>query len=443
MILLWLFSIIFIGASTFLGIHLGIPLTVVLALFSAFILKHGKSAEELRMYIKEGCIKAAIVARILVMIGVNTSLWLSSGCIAGIIHYGSQFIAPDFFLLMCFLLCAMLSFMLGSAFATTATMGIIMYIVGCAGGVPPAMTAGAIISGIFVGDRCSPIASSLVLLASLNGVPHRDALRIVIKTSAIPILLSSAAYAILSQFVPADTSSLSRLKILEETFTITPIVLLPAAALLCSSLLRLRTLLTLCASIAAAIPLALFSQGAEPMWLINSILNGFRLPESHSLYGVMRGGGITPMLSPIYILMVSCSIAVIIEKGGVLSLHFKALLRSAKTRTSLYIRSVIIGTASAAIGCNQTVSIVTTSTLMNVPYRRAGFRNEDRLRDVSFASVVMSVIVPWTLAVSVPLSMLSFKGLSYMPYMFFIIICPIYNLLYTIFTPAQNPRRHP
>ena len=431
-----------IGISTFTGVHLGIPLSAVLVLFSVFVLKHGKSTKDLRAYIKGGCIKAAIVARILIMIGINTSLWLSSGCIAGIIHYGAQFIAPQLFLPMTFLLCASLSFMLGSAFATTATMGIIMYIIGCAGGVPPAMTAGAVISGVFVGDRCSPVASSLVLLSSLNGVPHDTAFMIVLRTTLTPLLLASAAYALLSHFFPANMSALARLGLLESSFTISPIVLLPAAALLLSSLLKFRTLWTLCASIAAAVPIALFFQNAEPAWLINSILNGFRLPETHPLYGVVRGGGIIPMLSPIYILLVSCSLAAIIEKGGVLSLHFKALLRSAKTRTSLYIRSVVIGTASAAIGCNQTVSIVTTSTLMNVPYRRAGFANDDRLRDVSFASVVMSVIVPWTLAVSVPLSMLSFKGLSYMPYMFFIIICPIYNLLWTFTKQADEKNRN-
>ena len=109
------------------------------------------------------------------------------------------------------------------------------------------------------------------------------------------------------------------------------------------------------------------------------------------------------MLSAIYILIISCSLASLIEKGGVLSLRFRALLRTSKRRNSLYLKSVIIGTAAAAIGCNQTVSIVTTSTLMDAPYKRAKVNNEEKLRDISFASVMMSVVVPWTLAVSVPI----------------------------------------
>lgn len=423
-----------------MGFYLGFPLTAVLFMFSVYVTIHGRGKGELVGYYMEGFSKALIVARMLILIGINTSLWLSSGCIAGIIHYGAQFILPNFFLPICFLLCAGLSFMLGSAFATTATMGIITYIIGCAGGVPPAMTAGAIISGVFVGDRCSFVASSLILLSSLNDVPHRRAFEIAVKTSTIPMVISVLGYALLSHFCPLDISALSRLGVLDKTFRIAPIVLLPALFLLFSCLLKLRTLVTLCASIAAAVFLALFYQGTPLYTLLLSMLKGFRLPPTHELYSVVRGGGALPMLSAIYILIISCSLASLIEKGGVLSLRFRALLRTSKRRNSLYLKSVIIGTAAAAIGCNQTVSIVTTSTLMDAPYKRAKVNNEEKLRDISFASVMMSVVVPWTLAVSVPLSMLSFKGLSYMPFMFFIISGPIYNFLWS-FSKAANRKR--
>ena len=110
-----------------MGFYLGFPLTAVLFMFSVYVTIHGRGKGELVGYYMEGFSKALIVARMLILIGINTSLWLSSGCIAGIIHYGAQFILPNFFLPICFLLCAGLSFMLGSAFATTATMGIITY----------------------------------------------------------------------------------------------------------------------------------------------------------------------------------------------------------------------------------------------------------------------------------------------------------------------------
>lgn len=439
---LWTFSIVLVGASTFKGFYLGFPLTAVLLMFSLYVIRHGKSKESLTDYYKEGCSKALIVARILILIGMNTSLWLSSGCIAGIIHYGAQFILPNFFLPTCFLLCAALSFMLGSAFATTATMGIITYIIGCAGGVPSAMTAGAIISGVFVGDRCSFVASSLILLGSINDVPHRSAFAITVKTSFIPMAVSVLGYVLLSHFCPLDISALSRLNVLDKTFRITPIVLLPALILLLSCMLKLRTITTLCVSIATAVPLALFYQDTPVNVLLLSMLNGFRLPPTHELYSVVRGGGVLPMVRAIYILIISCSLAALIERGGVLSLRFRALLRTSKSRTSLYLKSVIIGTAAAAIGCNQTVSVVTTSTLMDTAYKRANVGKEEKLRDISFAAVIMSVVVPWTLAVSVPLSMLSFKGLSYMPYMFFIISGPIYNFLWT-FSKTANKRRTP
>ncbi|MEG0091616.1 MAG: Na+/H+ antiporter NhaC family protein, partial [Oscillospiraceae bacterium] len=395
----WIISLGLIMYSAVKKIYIGYTLTVVLLIFCGVCLKNGKTYADLKLYFDDGIKKGLIVSKMLIFIAINTSMWMASGCIATLLFYSTKVIIPSLFLPICFLICGAFSLLLGSAFATAATIGVIVYIIGCAGGANPAMVAGAVISGIYVGDRASPISSSLVLLATVNEVEHSDAVAMSIKTMVAPIVITALAFAPFSLANPISITGLSQFETLKASFNISVIAVLPAVALLVACAFKAKIKSCLIISIAVAIPIAMFSQGLNVMDIVIYALKGFVLPEADPLYKIVRGGGLIPMMKTIYILLVSCSLAAVIQMGGVLSPKIETYLSAPTKRVAIYIKSCVVGLLTTAIGSNQTVSIVMTSQLMENSYKNSGFSNMHRTQDISFASVLLSVIPPWSLTV--------------------------------------------
>ena len=140
---------------------------------------------------------------IFLLIGMLTGVWRISGTIPLLIDKALSFIEPDFFFLWCFLLCAGLSTLLGTSFGTVSTLGVICMLMARAAGIDEVLAGGAILSGVYVGDRCSPMSSSAALVCAITGTELYANLRAMFRSGLIPLLLTSAGYALLSLLAPA------------------------------------------------------------------------------------------------------------------------------------------------------------------------------------------------------------------------------------------------
>ena len=128
-----------------------------LSLFFGLGLRRGFGVRQLcGMAWKKGR-ESLIVIPVFLLIGTVTALWRASGTISFFLYYGLRGIAPGLFLLTAFLLSAALSFALGTSYGVTGTAGIVLITLARSGGVSTALAAGAILSGAYFGDRCSPM----------------------------------------------------------------------------------------------------------------------------------------------------------------------------------------------------------------------------------------------------------------------------------------------
>jgi NhaC family Na+:H+ antiporter len=108
-----------------------------------------------------------IVVGILLIIGMLTASWRAGGTILFFVYYGMKLITPRLFIVLTFALCSLLSYAIGTSFGVAGTMGVIFMALARSGGANEILTAGAVMSGIYFGDCCSPAASSMALTASL------------------------------------------------------------------------------------------------------------------------------------------------------------------------------------------------------------------------------------------------------------------------------------
>nr|WP_278280926.1 Na+/H+ antiporter NhaC family protein [Clostridium sp. DSM 8431] len=70
---------------------------------------------------------------------------------------------PQYFILFAFLLCSAMSFITGTSFGTVGTMGIVCMTIAKSLDINTVIVGGAIISGLYFGDRCSPNVVNLAI----------------------------------------------------------------------------------------------------------------------------------------------------------------------------------------------------------------------------------------------------------------------------------------
>lgn len=355
------------------------------------------------------------------LIGVMTALWRAAGTIPVVVLYASGLIRPSVFLVMTFLLNCGLSFMTGTSFGTSATMGVICAAVGKTMGVSPVLTGGAVLSGAFFGDRCSPVSTSALLVATLTKTDIYNNIQRMLKTAFVPFFMTAAIYLIIGFEIPGEGSPPDLEALFSRTFRLSPVALLPAAVILLLAVLRVQVKLAMGVSILAAVPICLFVQGMSVPELLWTAVAGF-YPADLKVAAMVSGGGVAAMIKVAGIVCLSSSYSEIFKETGLLDgLKKKVdeISRSTDSFTAVLVTSILSG----MISCNQTLTIILTHQLCSDEYT-------DRRQfavDIEDTAVVVSPLVPWSIAGNVPLAVVG-APTSALLTSFYLIILPLYRL---------------
>ena len=406
--------LLLVGAAVF-GLYLGWALMAGAILFTLDAKRHGRTWEQVGNMLAQGLKKAWIVVQVLLVIGLLTASWISCGAIPCLVRLGALVIRPHVFLICTFWLCAVMSFLLGTSFGTANTMGVVMMTLARAGGVSLPMTAGAILCGIYVGDRCSPRSSSLLLLSTLTETELYDNVGMTIRSMLVPFVAASGGYLLCSVLSPLSAASTGLGEQLEAGFNLSPVVLLPTVVVFVLCLMRKPVKLAMAVSVILACLLAVFFQRIPALELAKTLVFGYHLPETEPLSMILHGGGLSSMVTSIVIVTSSCAIAGIVE-GTDLTARLGGRTGGGHLKT--YQKTLVTGFVTAAIGCNQTIAIVLTHAVRKDAYQTLG--NQAFARDMSFAGTLAPVLVPWCIAAYTPTSQLDVHGLGWMPFAFWL-----------------------
>lgn len=405
-----------------LGLSLVPALLFGLGLFTALGLTRGHSLRALAVMAFAKGRTSLIVVSVFLVIGMVTSLWRASGTIAFFLYHGLRIISPPLFLLIAFLLSALLSFLLGSSFGVVGTCGVILITMARSGGVDPLITAGAILSGAYFGDRCSPMSSCAMLVAACTGTKLYRNIREMLKTAALPTLLTTAAFAALSVRNPISSVNAEVLSALSEQFSLHWTVLLPAVILLALCLFRFPVKWAMAASAAAAFLLAVLLQGMTPADALRTALLGYR-PAHEGLRQILSGGGLISMLSSgLVVFLTSLYIGILEGIHALDTAHSR--VEQLTTKLGLFPGAVLTSLILAAVFCNQSATILMGEQLLSRSYRQQGASPTELAMDIANSGVVIAPLIPWNIALSVPLSMLD-VGIGAVPWCILLYLIPL------------------
>ena len=419
------------GQNLLWGLWLGI------ALFSAIALRRGHSPKEIAAFAWKKGKTALIVIPVLITIGVVTGLWRSSGTIAYFLYYGLKSITPQWFVLMAFLLSAALSFALGTAFGVASTAGIVLITIARSGGVDLAVTAGAVVSGAFFGDRCSPMSSCAALVAACTGSELYPNIKEMLRTAALPTALTVAFYAVLSLFHPITIVDPAVLAALSGGFDLSFPVLIPAILMLLLPLFKIPVKRAMAVSALLALVLSITIQGVSLTDALTYAVMGYQ--GEGELASILSGGGIISMVKACCIVMSTSLLAGILEGIDAFS-GLTPRLSALSERIGLFPAYMLVSLLTAMCFCNQSVVIVMGEQLMGGHYRRAGLSPQTHAMDIANSGVLIAGLVPWSIAVAIPLAMMDVgsSAIFYAALLYLIPLCYLFTRRF--FLPGQRER---
>lgn len=368
-----------------------------------------------------------LVCQVLFLIGCLTALWRASGTIAFFVYYGVQLITPHFFLLIAFLLSALLSYALGSSFGTVGTAGVILMTLARSGNVDVSMTAGAILSGAFVGERCSPLSSSALLISAVTGVDHNRFLRASFKIGLFPLVLTTLIYMVLSWQNPIQTMDASVIAALQDSFYLGWPVMIPAILLVVLPMCRMRILHVILVSGMAAFLLAVGAQQQSVWMTLSDCIIGYQA-SAPVLKDIFSGGGIISMLNVIFIIALANGCAGIFQGTKMLD-PLQRYLDGVFERLHIFPSQILLSLFLSCVFCNQTIGITLMTQLTSDFYKRHDLPREELAADLNNSVVTIAALVPWSIACAVPISIMHVDAgiLLYSVFLYLVPLCYLWT----------------
>ena len=134
------------------------------------------------------------------------------------------------------LICAVIAVSIGSSWTVAGTIGIGLMGISAKMGLDPAITAGAIISGAYFGDKSSPLSDTANLACAAAGANLYDHIRESLWTSVPALLVALALFWVLGSPVAFDPAA--TLAGIEASFHPRLLHFLPLLLVLALALLR-------------------------------------------------------------------------------------------------------------------------------------------------------------------------------------------------------------
>ena len=306
-------------ACVALGVPMPFALLVGLAMFCGYGRYRGHGARELARMCADGVCSASGVIQSFILIGALTALWRACGTVSQIMVMVTPLVTPATAPLSVFLLCSLMSFLTGTAFGTSATMGVVSMTMASSMGANPLVCGGAVLAGAYFGDRCSPMSSSALLVRSVTGTRMSDNFKAMMRSSAVPFVGTVAIYAAAGLLLRPSGSfgSASTATALAAYFDQGIVALLPVVPVIVFPLMHIGMKRSMMASIVVAALVCVAFRGIAPMDVAAFSLLGFR--ASNSLVSrLMSGGGVVSMLNVTAIVCLASSFVGLFEGTGLL-----------------------------------------------------------------------------------------------------------------------------
>jgi NhaC family Na+:H+ antiporter len=337
---------------------------------------------------------------------------------------------------------------IGSSWTVAGTIGIGLMGVADAAGLSPAITAGAVISGAYFGDKASPLSDTVNLAAASAGSDVFAHIRESLFTSVPSLLLALLLFALLGR--PGNFDATATLAGLERNFVVSPWAFLPLAFVLALAVLRFPPFVTIFAGallggVMAVIlnPDAVVTFAADPrlgrplallkgVW--SALATGYRASTGDAaLDQLLSRGGMESMLGTVWLIIVALAFGAVVEHAGLLERLIEPVRRKAQSGGALV--AAVVGTCVAAnlVTSDQYIAIVLPGRMFRAEFVRRGLAPVVLSRSVGDSATVTSPLIPWNSCGAYMAATLGIPAFAFAGFCFFNLINPLVTIAFAAF----------
>lgn len=412
-------------------------------------LKNGHRFDAVQEAAKGSVASVTSAIFILFAVGALIGAWNLSGTIPTLVYYGIQVLSPGFFYVAAAVICGLVALSIGSSWTTAATIGVGLVGIGDLLGVSPGITAGAVISGAYLGDKTSPLSETTILTAQLAGVDVYEHIKRQVWTSVPAFVIACVAFTVFGIVRPTTHSELvteTDLDKLNQIYWITPLALLPLVLLVYMSFKKVPASLALLSSALFAGVLGAFLQprvyadfiaGAgnvviesiKAVW--SAMANGFSINTGIAdVDRLLSRGGMDSMLMTIWLILGAVTFGAMLTEFGLIDRLVQPMITAATTTGRLFLTVFACGFGLNLIAGDQYIALVLPSRIFKAEFARRGLAPTNLSRLAADSGTVTSPLVPWNSCGAFMGATLGVATLTYVPYAIFCWASPLLSVIY-------------
>jgi len=309
----------------------------------------------------------------------------------------------------------------------------------------PAITAGAVISGAYFGDKMSPLSDTTNLAPATAGSDLFTHIRHMTWTTLPSIVIALVLFSVFSfgAETRGDGGSFSELdQVLSTQFNIGLHLLIPLLVVFVLAMRKFPALPTIAIGALLGAVFAVIFQPDQTVRLAgnaelsrgmallggawHSLFDGFSVETGNEAVDkLLSRGGFNSMINTVALIMCAMAFGAVMERTGLLERLARAILSAVHSTGSL-----ITATLATAIGCNivaadQYMAIVLPGRLYRAEFRKRGLAPVNLSRALEDAGTLTSPLVPWNTCGAYMAATLGIATTAYLPYAFFNLINPL------------------
>lgn len=421
-----------------------IALLIATAMAAFIGIRHGHKWEDLEKAIINGISHSMIAILILLVVGSLIGSWMLSGTVQTMIYFGLQLISADWFYAATCLVCAISALSIGSSWTVAGTLGVAFMGMSQAMQLNPAITAGAVVSGAYFGDKLSPLSDTTNLASAVTGTELFRHIENLLWTTVPAFIIAMVGFIILgdSRELANQASIEATMLGLSQNFDLGLHLLIPVAAVFILAWKRVSALPTIAAgAVLGCIFAAIFQENAIASFITSEQLSSFERTlqatwialfngytsntGNEALDSLLTRGGMSSMLNTVWLIMCAMTFGSIMEHIGLLQRILQGILTRVRSVTGLIVSTVFTCISSNVLTADQYIGIVLPGRMFKLEYARYGLASENLSRTLEDSATLTSPLIPWNTCGAYMAGTLGVATLSYLPYAIFNLLGPV------------------
>ncbi|MCC7079607.1 MAG: Na+/H+ antiporter NhaC [Burkholderiales bacterium] len=378
---------------------------------------------------------------ILFAVGALIGTWAMSGTLMAMVYYGLQILSPNYFYLTVAAACGVVSFCIGSSWTVVGTIGIGFMGIAVNMDLNPAITAGAIISGAYLGDTTSPLSDSANLAAAAAGVDLYQHIRETALTSLLAFAIALAIFGFLGR--PGDFDASDKIAAIHGAFRMSLWLFLPLVLVVGLALFKVPPFTTIFLGALAGGVLAVFAAPErvtafanlgspapagfayiKGVWL--ALASGYTSGTGVAVIDqLLTRGGMASMLNTIWLIITALAFGGVVERAGVLERVIAPMLALVKSLGALVASTVASVIGTNIVTADQYIAIVLPGRMFKGEYAKRGLAPVVLSRTIAASGTPTSALIPWNACGAYMAGTLGIATFSYLPFAFFNFASPL------------------